>query len=536
MTLNSTKAKTRAASARIRAALLESQRRVLERIASGAALSEILETLIRLIEDQAKGMRCAVLLVDSLEQRLTFAAAPSIPEDFKASVEPLLRIAPDAGACGAAAFLRKPVYTKDTETDPRWKGWHEILGRNSFRAIWSTPILSDDNVVLGTFAMYYSEARLPSPEHIQLIDMAIQMARVAIQYKRDEERLRASEEKFRLIAENARDLIVIADTSGRRLYSNPSYQRLHGDPDALTGTNIFDSVYPEDRVPVRGEFEEMVCTGVGRRFEFRGVSKNGEIRYFQSECSPIRDASGKVTAVVGVKRDITERKRDENELRISTAQLQALSRRLVELQESERRQLSRELHDRIGQSLTALNINLDFLKKTFGAHSNNEVDLRLEDSVALLESTMESVQNVMSELRPPMLDDHGLAAALNWYASKFSMRTGISVTVSGSEPDVRPAPQVEIALFRIAQEALNNVAKHARARHVDIVLSHTNEACVMSVRDDGIGFDGVADTSGNPRHGLGMVTMRERAQAVDGRFEVQALPGRGTQLAVRIPC
>jgi signal transduction histidine kinase len=100
---------------------------------------------------------------------------------------------------------------------------------------------------------------------------------------------------------------------------------------------------------------------------------------------------------------------------------------------------------------------------------------------------------------------------------------------------VRPASQVEIALFRIAQEALNNVAKHARARRVEITLDHANGECVMRVQDDGIGFDGVSDTSGKPKTGLGMVTMRERAQAVGGRFEVGALPGRGAQLTVRVP-
>ncbi|HYR83993.1 MAG TPA: ATP-binding protein, partial [Terriglobia bacterium] len=122
-----------------------------------------------------------------------------------------------------------------------------------------------------------------------------------------------------------------------------------------------------------------------------------------------------------------------------------------------------------------------------------------------------------------------------WHASKFSVRTGIAVAVTGSEPAVRPAPQVEIALFRIAQEALNNVAKHARARHVEIALDHANGVCVMSVQDDGIGFDRVEATSDKPKPGLGMVTMRERAQAVGGRFEVQALPGRGTRLTVRVP-
>ena len=100
---------------------------------------------------------------------------------------------------------------------------------------------------------------------------------------------------------------------------------------------------------------------------------------------------------------------------------------------------------------------------------------------------------------------------------------------------MRPAHQVEIALFRIVQEALNNVAKHARAHRVEITLDHANGECVMSVQDDGIGFDGMEDTSDKPKPGLGLVTMRERAQAVGGRFEVRALPGCGTQLTVRVP-
>jgi signal transduction histidine kinase len=234
-------------------------------------------------------------------------------------------------------------------------------------------------------------------------------------------------------------------------------------------------------------------------------------------------------------RDVTERKQAEIALRDSGVQLQALSRRLVDLQESERRQLSRELHDRVGQSLTALKINIDILQTALASQGNDEVRARVDDSAALLESTMDTIENVMSELRPPMLDDHGLAAALDWHARNFSKRTGVAVAVRGSEPAVRPAPQVEIALFRIAQEALNNVAKHARAHRVEIALAHANGECVMSVEDDGIGFDGVEGTSDKPKPGLGMVTMRERAQAVGGRFDVRALSARGTHLTVRVP-
>jgi signal transduction histidine kinase len=139
----------------------------------------------------------------------------------------------------------------------------------------------------------------------------------------------------------------------------------------------------------------------------------------------------------------------------------------------------------------------------------------------------------MSELRPPMLDDHGLAAALDWHAKNFSTRTGIAVVVLAGDPAVRPSSQIEIALFRIAQEALNNVAKHAGARRVEVALDCANGECVMSVQDDGVGFG--AGNASDKKPGLGMVTMRERAQAVGGRFEAQSLRDRGTRLTVRIP-
>jgi len=237
----------------------------------------------------------------------------------------------------------------------------------------------------------------------------------------------------------------------------------------------------------------------------------------------------------GTAQDITEQKHAENSLRDSSVQLRALSRRLVDLQESERRQLARELHDRVGQSLTALRINLDILRTELVARGIDAVRSRLDDSAALLESMIDTIVNVSSELRPPMLDDHGLAAALDWYARSYSTRTGITVAVRAGEPATRPPPKVEIALYRIAQEALNNVAKHACARRVEIALEHANGECVMSVEDDGIGFDGVEGTSDKPKPGLGMVTMRERAQAVGGRFDVRALSARGTQLTVRVP-
>jgi len=195
------------ASVRLRAALLDSQRRVLERIARCAPLEEILETLVRLIEEQSNGMLCAVLLADAGQQRLHFAAAPNIPEDYKLGMAPYLVIAPNVGACATAAYLRRPVYTEDTAADPLWKNCAAIAARNGLRAVWSTPILSDCGAVLGTFAMYYAAPRLPTHENIQVIEMATQIARIAIDDKRDDDVLR-------IVFEAAPGGMLITDLSG----------------------------------------------------------------------------------------------------------------------------------------------------------------------------------------------------------------------------------------------------------------------------------------------------------------------------------
>jgi signal transduction histidine kinase len=223
------------------------------------------------------------------------------------------------------------------------------------------------------------------------------------------------------------------------------------------------------------------------------------------------------------------------DLRDSTEQLQAMSRRLVDIQESERRQLARELHDRVGQNLTALSISLDILKTQIGQNGNEPFRHRLDDAAALLESTAGSIENVMSELRPPMLDDYGLLPALQWYASEFSSRTGIEVAVRGSEQTGRLAQAIEISLFRIVQEALNNVAKHAHAAQVNISLEREGSRYALSVSDDGVGLPAAPPATARHRHGLGMVTMRERTQAVGGEFEIGPAAGRGTRVVVRVP-
>jgi PAS domain S-box-containing protein len=351
-----------------------------------------------------------------------------------------------------------------------------------------------------------------------------------------------SEQRFRRLVELMPIAVYVCDTSGViQSYNNRAVELWGREPEKGHQAQRYCGslrLYSPDGEFVPHEESKMAAvlrTGVpARDLEVVIERPDGSRITVLVNIAPLRDAAGEVVGAMNCFQDITERKQGENTLRDSSAQLQALSRRLVELQESERRQLSRELHDRVGQNLTALKINLDILQPAL-VSQDDEVVARVADSAVLLESTMDTIENVMSELRPPMLDTHGLPAALDWHARNFSKRTGVAVAIRAGEPAVRPAPQLEIALFRIAQEALNNVAKHSSARRVEVALDHANGECVMSVRDDGVGFNGLGATSSKAKAGLGMVTMRERSQAVGGSFEIRALPGRGTQLTVRVP-
>jgi two-component system sensor histidine kinase UhpB len=325
--------------------------------------------------------------------------------------------------------------------------------------------------------------------------------------------------------------------SGRVVWSDELY-RIHGVTPATftpTSESIIALVHPEDGAAWATAIANALRSGGAFANEFRIVRPDGSVRHLRSLGEVMHDDSGIVTSMLWSVLDITEQKRTEDALRASAEQLTALSRRLVEVQEAERRQLSRELHDRVGQNLTALSINLDILRTSLADAAHAHHAARLSDSAALLEATSDSIEDVMSELRPPMLDDYGLYPALNWYARRFSERTGIQVEVLGSESAERPAPEIEITLFRIAQEALNNVAKHAHATRVQVELEHCASGCDMTITDNGIGIDRERVGDMRERHGLGMVTMRERTQAIGGLFTVGNGPGGGTRIAIEVP-
>ena len=296
--------------------------------------------------------------------------------------------------------------------------------------------------------------------------------------------------------------------------------------------NYLERLHPEDRQ----QSGAMVARALidNRPFSMleRVVRPGGEVRYVRSQGDVVRNERGKPIKVLVACLDITDQRHSESALRQAAQDLHGLTRRLVQAEEVERRRLARELHDRVGQSLSALNINLDIISRDSGALSP-ALRQRLEDSLGLVDGTLQSIEGVMADLRPPLLDEYGLAAALGWHSEEWTRRTGVQVTVTDRTPDAAKGarPEAAVALFRIAQEALNNVLKHAQAKSVRIDVSATDEELVLDVHDDGRGFDPRAARRGR----WGMTTMRERAEAAGGQLHVDATPGQGTRIHARVP-
>jgi PAS domain S-box-containing protein len=248
---------------------------------------------------------------------------------------------------------------------------------------------------------------------------------------------------------------------------------------------------------------------------------------------PLRDAEGSLIGVVSCLQDITDRKHAEIRLRESNDKLQLLSRRLVESQETERRHIARELHDEVGQTLTVAEMNLQVVMRSSHA---SPLTRRLKDSLQAVERVLAQVRDLSLNLRPSMLDDLGLESALKWYINRQAALSGLQAEFQTDALEDRLDPVIETACFRVGQEALTNVVRHAHARVVNVTLRKQNGHLHLLVRDDGVGFD-VEALRQKAAQGasLGLLSMEERATLVDGRLELKSTPGQGTEVHAFFP-
>jgi PAS domain S-box-containing protein len=375
--------------------LQDAEHCVLERIAAGAPLAETLISIVLMIEERLPPTIGSIVLLDPDGLRIRHGAAPHLPGAYIEGIEGAA-IGPCAGSCGTAAYRREAVFVEDVEDDPLWVDYRDLARAHGLRACWSTPILSNDGRVLGTFALYYREPRAPTAEDRAVIARVTHLAGIAIEQHQLEDQLRA------------------------------------------------------------------------------------------------------------------------------------LSAHVESVREDERTGIAREIHDVLGQALTALKMDLALVAR----RSSGPMLDRLKDMSCATDEIIQQVRRISAELRPGVLDDLGLLAAIEWQAREFEERTGTACTVTSCVGDERFARDASTALFRIFQEALTNIARHAEATSVDVGLALAHGAIRMEVRDDGKGITAAALAD---RRSLGLLGIRERARRLGGRAEITAGSPRGTTVFVEVP-
>ena len=307
--------------------LLAGENRLLEMLATGCTLSEILDALCRLIEDIASGSLCGIVLVDPISNRLKHGAAPSLPLSYNESIHgrPVNLY---SGPCAMAAYLKEQVIAADVASDTRWDTyeWRALAMAHGLKACWSTPILSSDEKVLGTFAIYSREPGRPTAQHQHLIGQITHLATVAIEQKYGEEKLRQSEKELRQLIDAVPQHIFVLGPDGSCLYTNQVALEYHGlssnDPQE---DHLAKFVHPDDREVVLSERQRLLLNGAPYELEARLLGKDGQYRWFLIRVSPSRDEQGHIIRWYGTRTEIEDRKRAEEKLRQDERELRRIT-------------------------------------------------------------------------------------------------------------------------------------------------------------------------------------------------------------------
>ncbi|NHZ84846.1 MAG: PAS domain S-box protein [Planctomycetia bacterium] len=353
--------------------------------------------------------------------------------------------------------------------------------------------------------------------------------------------VKASEKKYRNLVESINDGVFVVDNQGVLLFVNTELVKLLGIPlDKIINQPLQEIFQGENVKSLLLCIEQTFKSEKVEKVEFDlTIGKN--LYWFETILIPQHKAEISSFNVLGISRDITERKVLENKQRELVATLKnqqdtlkLLSKEVIRAQEEERARISRDIHDEIGQALTALTFNLELLKNP--ENQKEEIEKRIEDCKRLVETTIEDVRRFSYELRPTILDDLGLLPAFQSHAREYKERTGIEIQINVIRDIDEINDELKTVLYRIFQESLNNIAKHAHASRVIIDLTHQGNKLNFKIQDNGVGFNTDAVLNrGIDAGGLGIKGIRERVELIGGKLNLKSKPNKGTELWVSIP-
>jgi len=340
--------------------------------------------------------------------------------------------------------------------------------------------------------------------------------------------------------ESTEDYIYLVDRNCAYMFMNKEYLSKFGMSEDKVIGRRYDEFHSKDETKeFRGRVNAVIKTGKSSRYVYESERVGG---HYLRTLSPVKDLKGNIVAVTVVSKDITELKQAEGELRQANEELsreqnqrRILSKRLIDLLEKDRRQIAMELHDHIGQTLTSLKMNLEMIHGKLQP-DNTELEAQITVSQEKTIQAIKDVRNISRGLRPGMLDALGLVPSLRELFNEIQRQTDIEIRFFSRNIPKRLAPEKELAIYRIAQEALTNIIRHAKAKNVFVNLVKKDENLSLSAEDDGVGFDQDKILTFSEKKGpLGILIMRERAEQLDGDFTLESQIGKGTHLLVEIP-
>ena len=353
--------------------------------------------------------------------------------------------------------------------------------------------------------------------------------------KQVERQLVESEERLQLVVRATRDAVWDWSPGSATGWVNQVFRDFLGVPADTNDTHAWwvSRLHPDDRERVLKHFISDVQADGSDGIEYRVRRADGEYAHVLDRNFAVLDAQQRPVRLIGAIMDLSERKRIENELKDVNQRLKHLSARVMSVQEEERRSIARELHDDVGQVLTALKISLETLERSGGG---NTIGISLAELSDMASRALTRVRDLTLALRPPQLDDLGLKAALRWHLDQQSRVSGWQGVFEADELPGRLAPSLETTCFRVVQEALTNAARHAKASRVDMELRIAEQQMRLTIQDDGEGFD-LDEVRARILRGtsVGIAGMEERVLLAGGRLELTSAPGAGTRLSAVLP-
>jgi PAS domain S-box-containing protein len=555
--------------------LLAAEKRLLEMIATGVALKEILNALCLAIEEYQVGTLASVLLLDLDSIHLKSVAGPNLPKSWTQQME-RLPIGPCAGSCGTAAYRKSPVIVSDIATDPLWDvPEHRASALNhGLRASWSNPVLSSEGKVLGTFCMYYRETRNPNSQDLELIELATHLVRVAIERDRAGEALRASEQVARGQVEAltySLDVLATApapdkflgqmlSTIGRLLGAQSVILWLLDESnDSLVlrawaeGTNFAkaDPEHPFIKNPLSWKEDPglrelffsgapVACEDVERdpftSNDLREYLKAGGTKKFLRIPTLV---GGRVKGFIGIRHgDRPPYRPEEIELAQALAHQAMLAIQLNEFAErsrqaavlEERNRLARDIHDTLAQGFTGVIVQLESAEDAMACCRRKEANQHLRRASELARSSLNEARRSVHALRPQALQRDNFWEALKGIVKNTTAGTSLHTRFELRGKLRRLSPIRQENLLHIGQEALTNALKYARPHNFETRLIFNSKEFRLELRDDGDGFR-VKDQ----HDGLGLAGMRERAEQMGGTLKVASARGKGTTIVVTLP-